>query len=81
MSAIGAQLGEPGGPALRLGFDLWDGDPDPALDELTGLAGVLCGADYAYAGWMDSKRLWFKSQFGFKAPDQPRTTTACQYMI
>jgi len=81
MSTMGAQLGEPSGPALRLGFDLWDGDPDPALDELTGLAGVLCGADYAYAGWMDSKRLWFKSQFGFKAPDQPRTTTACQYMI
>ena len=81
MSTMGTQLGEPSGPALRLGFDLWDGDPDPALDELTGLAGVLCGADFAYAGWMDSKRLWFKSQFGFRAPDQPRTSTACQYMI
>ena len=77
----GPQLGEGHGPVLRLGYDLFDSDPDPALDELTGLAGVLCGADYAYIGWMDFKRLRFKSQYGFKAADQPRSSTACQWVV
>jgi PAS domain S-box-containing protein len=30
---------------------------------------------------MDFNRLWFKSQFGFKAPEQPRSTTACQWLL
>jgi len=77
----GPQLGESYGPALRLGFDLFDREQDPALDELTGLAAVLCGADYAYTGWMDSKHLWFKAQSGFKAPEQARTSTACQWVL
>ena len=32
-------------------------------------------------GWMDYNRLWFKARFGFKAIDQPRATTACQWML
>jgi len=62
-------------------LDIFDRTPDPALDELTGLAAVLCGADYAYTGWMDSRRLWFKSTFGFSAPEQSRATTGCHYML
>ena len=62
-------------------MDIFDRTPDPALDELTGLAAVLCGADYAYTGWMDSKRLWFKSTYGFSAPEQSRATTGCHYML
>jgi len=77
----GPNLGDFGGPAVRLGFDLFDRDPDPALDELTELAAVLCGADYAYIGWMDSNRLWFKSHSGFKAPEQARLSTACHWML
>lgn len=77
----GTQVGERHSPALRLGFDLFDRDPDPALDELTELAAVLCGADYAYTGWMDLNRLWFKSHSGFNAADQPRASTACQWML
>ena len=30
---------------------------------------------------MDFNRLWFKSQFGFNAPEQPRSTTACQWLL
>ena len=55
--------------------------PRSALDELAELAAVLCNADYAYVGWMDANRLWFKSRFGFRAAEQPRSTTACQWMI
>ena len=79
--AQGPQLGDRQEPAQRPGLDLFDRAPDPALDELTGLAAVLCGADYAYTGWMDSKRLWYKSHFGFSAPEQSRTTTACHWML
>ncbi|MFP5205667.1 MAG: PAS domain S-box protein [Acidobacteriota bacterium] len=63
----------------ELGY--FDRNPDPALDELTELAAVLCSADYAYLGWMDYNRLWFKSRFNFQATDQPRASTACQWML
>jgi PAS domain S-box-containing protein len=67
--------------ASRPEFELFDRYPDPALDELTELAAVLLDADYAYIGWMDFNRLWFKSQFGFKAPDQPGSSTACRWIL
>jgi PAS domain S-box-containing protein len=67
--------------ASRPEFELFDRYPDPALDELTELAAVLLDADCAYIGWVDFDRLWFKSQFGFKAPDQPSSSTACQWML
>ncbi len=75
------QLGENHDAALRPELALFDRYVDSALDELTELAAVLCGADYAYLGWMDYNRLWFKSSFGFKASDQPRASTACQWML
>jgi PAS domain S-box-containing protein len=67
--------------ATRPEFDVFDHGPDPALDELTEFAAVLSNADYSYIGWMDPNRLWFKSQFGFKAFEQPRVATACQWML
>ena len=62
-------------------FNIFDRNPDHALDELVELAAVLCGADYAYIGWMDFNRLWFKARFGFKAVEQSRMTTACHWML
>jgi PAS domain S-box-containing protein len=67
--------------APRSEFDIFDRNPDPALDELTELSAVLGGADYAYMGWMDFSRLWFKSRHGFNAIEQPRSTTACQWLL
>ena len=78
---LGSQAGENQDAVVRPELSLFDRNPDPALDELTELAAVLCNADYAYVGWMDYNRLWFKSRFGFKAADQPRATTACQWML
>jgi PAS domain S-box-containing protein len=77
----GLQLGEPPDAGLRQEFALFDHNPDPALDELTELAAVLSNAAYAYVGWLDFNRLWFKSRYGFKASDQPRATTACQWLV
>jgi PAS domain S-box-containing protein len=68
-------------PLRRSEFDLFLHAPDPALDELTELAAVMTAADFAYMGWMDYNRLWFKSTFGFQASEQPRAATACQWML
>jgi two-component system sensor histidine kinase VicK len=67
--------------ALRPDLEIFDRNPDLALDELTELSTVLSNADYGYIGWMDFNRLWFKSQFGFKATDQARSLTACQWLL
>jgi len=53
---------------------------DPALDDLVRLAAVLTGADYVYLGWMDAKRLWFQSTYGFAARSQDRILTGCHWM-
>ena len=67
--------------ASRQEQDIFDRNPDAALDELSELSAVLGNADYAYIGWVDSNRLWFKSKFGFNASEQPRASTACQWML
>ena len=59
----------------------FDSNPEPALEEVLRLAAVLSGADYAYLGWADSSRLWFKCTYGFLARDQNLATTACQWML
>ena len=65
----------------RSEFDVFDRNPDPALDELTGLAAVLSGAEFAYTGWLDLSRLWFKARYGFQATEQARSLTACQWTL
>jgi PAS domain S-box-containing protein len=69
------------GHEASAGHQVWDRNPDPALEELVRLAAVLSGADYAYLGWMDSTRLWFKCTYGFLARDQDRATTADQWVV
>jgi PAS domain S-box-containing protein len=82
MSTIqGLNLAERQPLTLRTEIDIFDRNPDLALDELTELSAVLSNADYAYIGWMDFNRLWFKSRFGFRASEQPRSATADQWLL
>jgi two-component system, OmpR family, sensor histidine kinase VicK len=67
--------------ASRSELDVPDRSPDPALDELTGLAAALCGASFAYIGWTDANRLWFRSTHGFQATEQPRSQTGCNWTL
>jgi PAS domain S-box-containing protein len=78
---LGSQAGENLNVVVRPELSIFDRNPDPALDELTELAAVLCNADYAYIGWMDYNRLWFKARFGFKAMEQPRASSADHWML
>ena len=77
----GPQKVEFGGMASHSEFDIFDRSPDPALEELTELAAILSAADYAYIGWTDSNRLWFKTCNGFDAVEQPLAASACQWML
>ncbi|MGC1463907.1 MAG: PAS domain S-box protein, partial [Terracidiphilus sp.] len=77
----GSKLFENQEAYLHPEFNIFDRNPDPALDELVELAAVLCGADYSYIGWLDFNRLWFKARYGFKAIEQSRAVTACQWML
>ena len=67
--------------ATRSEVDIFDRNPDPALDELTGLAAVMSGADFAYTGWVEANRIWFKSTHGFQATEQARARTACHWTL
>ena len=75
------KLGEGRHKIFGSGLEPPDRRADPALDELTRLAAKLCGADYAYLGWIDARRLWFKSCHGFKAKEQARDSTACRWVL
>src|SRR5579871_1630288 len=75
------ELGGDDALASRSEFDVFDRSPDPALDELTGVAAALCGADYAYIGWIDTNRIWFKSRHGFQASEMPRNQSPCNWML
>ncbi len=60
MSTTGfLRLGERREGVFGARFDIFDGGTDPALDELTETAAMLCGAEYAYLGWLDADPLWF----------------------
>ena len=78
---LGSQAGENQDTAVRSELSIFDRNPDPALDELVELAAVLCNADYGYIGWIDFNRLWFKARYGFRAAEQPRASTADQWML
>jgi len=81
MQAVESSVRTGGAMMTRTDFDLMDRNADPALDELTEFTGVLSGADYAYIGYMDFSRTWFKSRFGFIATDQPRASSACHFVM
>ncbi len=81
VATVGSHGGENQEAVVRAEMSIFDRNSDPALDELVELAAVLCDADDGYIGWMDFNRLWFKARFGFKATDQPRGSTADQWML
>lgn len=62
-------------------YEILDTPADPAFDEIVRVAAQVTGAPYAYLGFLDSNRLWFKSRFGFQGSEIPRLATADQYTI
>jgi PAS domain S-box-containing protein len=79
--ATSAQWSEAERVKSLLEYEVLDTPPDAAYDEIVRVAAQVTGAPYAYLGFLDAHRLWFKSRFGFQGSEIPRLASACQYTI
>jgi two-component system, OmpR family, sensor histidine kinase VicK len=64
-----------------LQYDILDTLPDPAFDEIARMAASICNAPYAFIGFLDWSRVWFKSSIGFTARQIRRTGSPCQFLL
>jgi two-component system sensor histidine kinase VicK len=64
-----------------LHYEVLDSAPDPALTEIAALAARINDAPYAYIGFLDAHRVWFKACVGFNEYERPLTSSACQYVV
>ncbi len=66
--------------ALRQ-YEILDTLPDPAFDEIARLAASICNATYAFIGFVDWSRVWFKSTVGFSGRQISRSGSPCQFVV
>jgi len=64
-----------------LQYDILDTLPDPAFDEIARMAASICQAQYAFIGFLDWSRVWFKSSFGFSGRQIRRNGSPCQFLL
>src|ERR1700753_500926 len=62
-------------------YDILDTLPDPAFDEITRMAASICSAPFAFIGFLDWSRVWFKSMTGFTARPIQRNGSPCQVLL
>jgi two-component system, OmpR family, sensor histidine kinase VicK len=64
-----------------LQYEILDTLPDPAFDEIARMAASICSAPYAFIGFLDWSRVWFKSTVGFTARQIRRNGSPCQFLL
>src|ERR1700678_1653144 len=64
-----------------LQYDILDTLPDPAFDEIARMAAAVCNAPYAFIGFLDWSRVWFKSSIGFSGRQIRRNGSPCQFLL
>jgi two-component system, OmpR family, sensor histidine kinase VicK len=64
-----------------LQYEILDTLPDPAFDEIARMAASICNAPYAFIGFLDWSRVWFKSTVGFSARQIRRNGSPCQFLL
>jgi PAS domain S-box-containing protein len=64
-----------------LQYEILDTLPDPAFDEIARMAASICQAPYAFIGFLDWSRVWFKSTVGFSARQIRRNGSPCQFLL
>jgi len=66
--------------ALRQ-YAILDTPPDQALDDLTALAGEICGTPIALISLVDEHRQWFKAKVGLELTETPRDISFCGHAV
>jgi PAS domain S-box-containing protein len=62
-------------------YEILDTLPDPAFDEIARMAASICTAPFAFIGFLDWSRVWFKSTVGFTARQIRRNGSPCQFLL
>ena len=72
---------EPARLAALQAFKLLDTEAEPAYDDLTMLASIICDTPIALITLVDDRRQWFKSRVGLDATETPRDVAFCAHAI
>ncbi len=67
--------------AAMRAYQILDTPPEPAFDDLTRLAGEICGTPIALISLLDEQRYWFKSHLGLDACEVPRGGGFCVHAL
>jgi PAS domain S-box-containing protein len=62
-------------------YEILDTLPDPAFDQIARMAAKVANAPYAFIGFLDWSRVWFKSTAGFAARQIRRNGSPCQFLL
>jgi signal transduction histidine kinase len=76
---------KPPNEALRLdalrSYAILDTPPEPAFDDITRMAALICQTPIAVVNLIDSERQWFKSEIGLGARETPLATSICAHVL
>lgn len=72
---------EPARMSALLGYEVLDTKDEAAFDELTEIAGAICGTEISLICFVDCQRQWFKSRVGLDATETPRSVAFCSHAI